>query len=289
MKRISILATVLMGGVVYGAGPMHGGHPGRPGRVVQPVRVVAGGHRVQQSLSPSVFFYVSGGTYSDQVQYSPYAFQHGSNGLIPSYLNYNPYALEYGRSGLVPDTMQWNPYAFDNKHSGLISQIPCGYLPGGTYPDAGGAAPSYGAGACGPGPVFATAPYVDSRYRPRAPEKPALVCGPDQLAVVRAYLDQVCPGRYKIAQLLRINNAAVCFDVVLLDKKVVIKYWNGPEIETIKRQSDFRQKAYTRYLIDWVEYRDEFESNGGKVFHVASDDTYELLSELGSYLQTDAS
>ncbi len=110
---------------------------------------------------------------------------------------------------------------------------------------------------------------------------------PDQKAVIQAYLDRTCPGRCKITRIFRVDNEAVCFDIAVEDKNVVIKYWNGAKINAIKQHGGYVKKIYNQYLLDWIEYRDQFEANGGKVYHVASDDTYDLLSTLGTCVQTD--
>ncbi len=135
MKWISVLVTVLVAGGVYGAGPMHGGRPGRPAGGVRPINVqpIHVGPSVCRARYrvPSMFVFVTGKGCSDQVTYSPYALEHGSSGLVPSYLEYNPYALEYGKSGLVPSGVEYNPYAFDHEHSGLVGEAASGYRPRG--------------------------------------------------------------------------------------------------------------------------------------------------------------
>ena len=83
------------------------------------------------------------------------------------------------------------------------------------------------------------------------------------------------------------DDEAVCFDIVLKDENMVVKYWNGRKIEAIHRQGGFREKALTNYLVDWMTFRDRFEADGGKVRHIASEDTYELLCELGTCLHAD--
>jgi hypothetical protein len=112
---------------------------------------------------------------------------------------------------------------------------------------------------------------------------------PDQRRAVREYLNRMCPGRYEITRLLSMDNEAVCFDIVLKDENVVVKYWNANKIEAVHLQGGYRQKALTRYLLDWIDYRDRFETAGGTVYHVASEDTYQLLIELAACLHADKS
>ena len=274
---------------------MHGGRPGRPIRVVRPVRVVQSLHPVHR-VEPTAF-YVYGAQHSDRVVYSPYALEYGSSGLIPGDMRYSPYALEYGKSGLVPSTAQYSPYAFDNKNSGLISDLPYGYRPSGYWggvpapiePGRSYAVAGYGYGAMGGSSAVpqkqirgyrASWPVPSTDVQSKWPE-------PDQKKVIRDYLTRTRPGEFEVTRLVSMDNETVSFDVVLKDRNLVVKYWNGTKIHSIKRQGGFRHKAWTNYLVDWMEYRDQFEATGGKVYHIASEDTYELLRQLGSCLQTD--
>jgi hypothetical protein len=288
MKRISILVTVLMGGLAYGAAPMHGGHPGRPGHVERPVHVVRP-IQVVRSVPPMhhvepTFFYLYGAEYADGVTYSPYALEYGSSGLVPGYMRYSPYALEYGKSGLISDNVQYSPYALGSQHGGLNSDIPYGYQP---YTAAGC---GYGAaGGQSPGSQELGWPYRGPWPPPSGAEIQGGKTEQDQQRVIRDYLDRTCPGRFEITRLLCVDNQAVCFDVVLKDKNVIVKYWNCKKVESINREADYRQKALTNYMVDWLDYRDRFEAKGGKVYHIASEDTYELLNGLSACLHTDNS
>jgi len=233
------------------------------------------------------------------ITYSPYALEFGRSGLIPECVKYSPYALEHGYSGLIPDNVRYSPYAYDMQHNGLISDLACCYLPGGTWDDVPAqrkeperpctASCHACPGTC-PSETASGAQVWGSR-----PSQPSIGgtearndrLQMDQRRAIREYLSKTSPGRFEITRLLSMDNEAVCFDVVLKDKNVVIKYWNGIKIESIKRQGNCRQKALTNYLQEWIDYRDQFEAAGGKVYHIASEDTYELLRELATYLRAD--
>jgi len=248
-------------------------------------------------MQPTVL-YVYGTEHSDRVVYSPYALEYGTSGLIPGYMRYSPYALEYGKSGLVPSTAQYSPYAFNNKHSGLISDIsydcqpsrywgsvPAPIEPGRSYPAAG-----YGYGAVGSpsaGPQEQIGGYRVSWPAPNT-EVQSKRPGPDQQKAVREYLDRMCPGQFEITRLVSMDNETVTFDVVLKGTNRVVKYWNGRKIQSLRRLGDYRLRTWTNYLLDWIKYRDEFEAAGGKVYHIASENTYDLLSELATYLHGEA-
>ena len=235
------------------------------------------------------------------VVYSPYALEYGCSGLIPDCVRYSPYALGYGNSGMIPNTVRYSSYAFDNQRSGLISDVGSCFLPCATWDDvlARGSEPEracpatgcWGAGAR----ASAELPEAQGRQMQALPVGPSRAEGrkdsiePDQRRAVRDYLNRMCPGRYEITGLLSLDNEAVCFDVVLKDENVIVKYWNADKIEAVHLQGGYRQKALTKYLLDWIDYRDRFETAGGKVYHVASEDTYELLRELAACLHASKS
>jgi hypothetical protein len=156
--------------------------------------------------------------------------------------------------------------------------------PGRSYPAAGYGYGAMGGPSAGPqeqiGGYRASWPAPSTEVQSKRPE-------PDQQKAVREYLNRTWPGGFEITRLVSMDNEAVSFDVVLKDRNRVVKYWNGTKIQSIKRQGGYRYKAWNNYLVDWIEYRDQFETTGGKVCHITSEDTYELLRQLASCLPTD--
>ena len=84
------------------------------------------------------------------------------------------------------------------------------------------------------------------------------------------YLNRIQPGGFEFTRLVSMDNETVSFDVVFKDRNMVVKYWNGTKIRSIKRQGGFRVKAWNNYLADWIEYRDQFETTSPRT------DRYEL-------------
>lgn len=255
MKRISILVTVVMATGAYGA------------------------------RSHTVPF-------SCRISYSPYAYEHGSSGLIPRCVHYSPYALGHGYSGLVPSTIRYNPYALVPGHSGLISELGCCCVSCATWTglyvrdgcaDRSAKAPCCEDREANQGPEGGW-PRPAPGQRARAPVQ-TRVPAPDPKRAILAYLSQMRPGRFQVTRLVSMDNETVSFDVVLEDRNMVIKYWNGRKIQWIRRLGDHRLRAWTDYLVNWIAYRDEFEAAGGKVYHIASDNTYALLGELATCLR----
>lgn len=243
--------------------------------------------------------------YTCRITYLPYALEYGRSGLIPGCVRYNPYALGYGYSGLAPESVRYTPYAFDARHNGLISDLGCCCLPCATWGDLflkdTDTEPSNSEGShrqpppCSSWAVSEEGPRQAVQtwsYQPHQTGKAGAAVQADRIesdqrrAVVE-YLNKMQSGRWEITRVLTVDNAAVSFDVLLKDKNVVVKYWNPSKIKSIKRQGSYRYKAYTNYLVDWIDYRDQFEATGGKVCHIATEDTYELLRELGTCLRSD--
>jgi len=255
MKRISILVTVVMATGAYGA------------------------------RSHTVPF-------TCRITYSSYAYEYGSSGLIPRCVQYSPYALRYGYSGLVPSSIRYNPYVLVPGHSGLISElgcccVSCAMWTGLAVQDGctsrstrapHGEAPEVDSGSAGGWPRPAPGQRASAPALTRVPK-------PDPKRAILTYLSEIRTGRFQVTRLVSMDNETVSFDVVLEDKNTVIKYWNGPKIEWIRRLGDHRLRVWTDYLVDWIAYRDEFEAAGGKVYHIASDNTYALLGELATCLR----
>ncbi len=239
-----------------------------------------------------------------RIEYSPHALEYGRSGLLPGCVKYSPYALGSGYSGLVPETVRYSPYAFDTRHSGLISDLGCCSMPCMTWadlfleddrryrspekPTGDNEAPrpwaTSGTGYPIPAPVSPSRPGSSARTRTA---DPAETVERNPKRTIEGYLSRTCPCGYEFTRWMSMDGQTVSFDVVLKERNTVVKYWNGTQIQSIKRRGGYRYKAWTNYLTEWIAYRDRFEAAGGKVCHITSDDTFELIRQLASSLQTD--
>lgn len=230
--------------------------------------------------------------YSCQIRYSPYAFGYGSTGLIPGCIQTSPYAFSTAYpSGLVPDNVRYSPYAFSTRTTGLISDL------GWSCPGCWLWFEDLVRPVCDRQPCEGPKQELAQAELPYAAQAPcyAYIPGPqrkptdrtDQARLVMDYLKNTIPGRFRISNIMSMDNQMLSFDVILEDQKVLIKYWNGPKIQSVRRRSDYKTKAWQRYMASWLDFSRMFEAAGGRICHAASEDNFELLSTVASYIKSD--
>jgi len=197
-------------------------------------------------------------------------------------------------AALVPDTVRYSPYALTTRTSGLISDLgwscpgcwywfemfmrPCCTCPADTCHELSDLA------VAPPDRHALPYAYQDPEYY-YPTQRQSQTKQTDQARLVITYLQQAIPDRFRISRIVSMDNQMVSFDILLEDQNVLIKYWNGQKIQAIRKQADHRLRAWTHYLVDWLAFKRQFEANGGKIFHVASSDNYELLSEVAGYIR----
>jgi len=208
--------------------------------------------------------------------------------LVPETWRYSPYA-----GGLEHETVRYSPYAFNAYHSGLISDAAGHYIPmvGSAYlldmalrhqllSAMGQLTQSIGQlqgnrrNSALRKPGHARYMQAGVRTPQRAPARP------DLLRLVRRHLQETIPGQYRITRLLRIDNEAVSFDVVLKQGDTVIKLWSPKKIESLRAQTGRKQKFLDRYVQTWARFANEHERKGGAIYHISSNDSEQVIAKL---------
>jgi hypothetical protein len=201
------------------------------------------------------------------LKYSPYAKKYGNSGLVNYRTKYSPYAKKYGNSGLVYDNVRHSPYAFGYKSSGLVADpwgntynyhrsryfhsarpciVVCHSTSESSCPTAGGSKSTY------------KRAIKNSRTKPaarRANTARLKSCGERiQKAeeyrnrnLIRGFLN-LNKVNFRIDRTLSIENKLISVDFILIDKNIIIKYWNPENIHTLQKQKNSKMGLYESYL-----------------------------------------
>lgn len=233
-----------------------------------------------------------------RVRHSMHAFGHDNTGLVSGHLRYSPRAFGFNnRSGLVPTWTRYSPYAFGTKHNGLILDPGCGVRtywleqPGDREQkkltqaiDRLSRSIDNVNSTC-----QAVQRSVDAAYRYRGrsryASRPNDLSSRNPRLLMRAHLNEVIPGQYKVSDLLRVDQEVVSFNVVIENKDLVIKYWNPKVVQSIQRASNQKTEQLSDYMKAWAVTENFYDNKGGKVVHIVSADQDEILMELTNCLQ----
>jgi hypothetical protein len=228
-----------------------------------------------------------------------HAFSHDyPSGLVPGNVKYSPYAFGVNNSGLVDEYVRYSPYAFSPTHNGLISDYgSCSNLlwqQTNRHQDqqkltkaieqlahsidtmkSSGRTTHYAASRAHP-VVYAsteTVPLEDLRS-----DNPRLL--------IRAHLNTVIPGQFKVSQLLRVDQEVVSFNVVIKNRNLIIKYWNPAKIRSIKEASNQKTERLSDYMKTWAATETFYDKQGDRVVYIASTDQDTIIGDLADCLQT---
>ncbi len=215
-----------------------------------------------------------------RVRYSTSAFglDHQS-GLISGYAKYSPQVFGIDNPGFVHKWTRYTPYAFGLESNGLIRKYSgfygCGPV---TLADRSGAKTTAPAKQETDSNVVVTVPATPAPTRPQTVYWTASYKR-DPLETVRNHLKNTLPGEYQITRIFRIDKELVSFDVLLPQYDLAIKIWNPKLMDYLKQQEDQRYRRVERYIKRWIEFKIQWEADGDKICHIASNDTDQILSE----------
>lgn len=235
-----------------------------------------------------------------RVRYSMRAFGHKSSGLVSGYVRYSPYAFGFNnRSGLVHEWTRYSPYAFGTKHNGLISEygphVNTHWL-GNTH-DLNHQQLTKA--------VDRLSHSIDNiNSTRRTTQRGTYVVHSNQSVsnrhtvnvnhltsdnprlLMRAFLNALMPGQFKVSDLLRVNQEVVSFNVVIEKRNLIIKYWNPGIIRSIKEASNEETEQLSDYMKAWAAVENFYDNKGDRVVHIVSADQDKILMELADCLQT---
>ena len=228
------------------------------------------------------------------------AFGHKSSGLVSGYVRYSPYAFGFNnRSGLVHEWTRYSPYAFGTKHNGLISEygphVNTHWL-GNTH-DLNHQQLTKA--------VDRLSHSIDNiNSTRRTTQRGTYVVHSNQSVsnrhtvnvnhltsdnprlLMRAFLNALMPGQFKVSDLLRVNQEVVSFNVVIEKRNLIIKYWNPGIIRSIKEASNEETEQLSDYMKAWAAVENFYDNKGDRVVHIVSADQDKILMELADCLQT---
>jgi hypothetical protein len=231
--------------------------------------------------------------------YSMNAFSHDNpSGLVPGDVKYSPYAFGINnRSGLVHDYVRYSPYAFSPTNNGLISDYgPCSnvsWLQYNRHQDEHKLTQA----------IEHLAHSIDTiKSTQRTPQRAVYGTFPtayyseivpledlrsdNPRLLIRAHLNTVIPGQFKVSQLLRVDREVVSFNVVIENRNLVIKYWNPAVIRSIKAASNQKTEQLSDYMKKWAATENYYDNHGERVVHIVSTDQDKIIGELANCLQT---
>ncbi len=235
-----------------------------------------------------------------RIRYSMHAFGHKSSGLVSGHVRYSPYAFGVNnRSGLVNAWTRYSPHAFGTKHNGLISEW---------GPRATTGRPE---NVCDLNQQKLTkaidrlshsidrihsnrqinqhgtyTTHSSRRYTTQTVNLADLTSDNPRL-LMRAFLNTLIPGQFRVSNLLRVDQEVVSFNVVIENRNLIIKYWNPVIIRSINEASDQKTEQLSDYMKAWVAVENFYDKNGDRVVHIVSADQEKILMALTGCLQTE--
>ena len=235
-----------------------------------------------------------------RLKYSMHAFSHKNPGLVPGYVKYSPYAFGFNhRSGLVNTWTRYSPYAFSTRHNGLVSEY-------GHHLNTNWLANtrdlnhqkltkaidrlSHSIDHMNPG-RRTTQGSTSRAYSGRGYTRQTVNLGDltsdNPRLLTRAHLNILIPGKFRVSNLLRIDQQVVSFNVVIEERNLIIKYWNPEIIRSIKEGSDQKTEQLSDYMKAWAAVEKFRDDQGDRVVHIVSADQDKILMELTDCLQTE--
>ena len=233
-----------------------------------------------------------------RLKYSMYAFSHKTSGLVPGYVRYSPYAFGFNhRSGLVHTWTRYSPYAFSTKHNGLVSEyghhLNTNWLE--NTRDLNHQKLTKAIDRLSHSidnmnsPRRTTQRGTSTVYRSR--RRPTVnlddLTSDNPRLFMRACLNTVIPGQYRVSNLLRIDQKVVSFSVVIEKRNLIIKYWNPEIIRSIKEGSNQKTEQLSDYMKAWAAVENFRDNKGDRVVHIVSADQEKILTEFADCLQTE--
>ncbi|MCF7974389.1 MAG: hypothetical protein K9N55_11280 [Phycisphaerae bacterium] len=235
-----------------------------------------------------------------RVGYSMHAFSHDyPSGLVSGRMQYSPYAFGVNNPGLVDEYVRYSPYAFSPTHNGLISDYgPC---TNSTWLQPRDRTLNQQKLTQA---IEQLAHSIDTMKSSRRTTHsvtygayPAVFAGSQTVNVqdlrsdnprllIRAHLNTVIPGQYKVSKLLRVDQEVVSFNVIVENRNLIIKYWNPAKIQSIKEASDQKTERLSDYMKEWAATENFYEKQGERVVHIVATDQDKIIGELASCLQT---
>jgi hypothetical protein len=236
---------------------------------------------------------------SHRVRYSMHAFGHNRSGLVPRCVKYSPHAFGVNNSGLIHAWTRYSLHAFGVKHNGLISEY--GYNSSGAWLNNTRDLNQQGLTKAidrlarsinNTNSRCRTTRYIthnvssvpSSNRRVTANVKDLNSDNPRLL--VRAVLNTLIPGEFKVSQLLRVDKEVVSFNVVIENRNLVIKYWNPAKVRSINEASNQKTEQLSDYMKQWAASENMYDNSGERVVHIISTDQDKIIGELASCLQT---
>jgi hypothetical protein len=234
-----------------------------------------------------------------RVEYSMHAFSHDHpSGLVSGHVKYSPYAFGVNSSGLVDEYVRYSPYAFSPYHNGLISDYgPCSnslwvrndrdlneQKLTRAIEDLAHSIDNIRTSS-------RTIRYSVSNVYPRVYTHSETVNVEDLTSdnprlLIRAHLNAMIPGQYKLSQLLRVDQEVVSFNVVIDNRNLIIKYWNPAKIRSIKEGSNQKTELLSDYMKKWAAVENYYDNQGERVVHIVSTDQDKIIGALADCLQT---
>ncbi len=219
-----------------------------------------------------------------RTRFDPYAFGINQSGLITGYARYNPEAFGVNSNGLISEYYRYNPYAFGIHSSGLVWDYAGDWRGSRVVPlnlDAHQPCDRVTAKPCPPSTpqTKVSRSWIEPAMPPRVAYWTASYQR-DPLKAVRNLLQKTLPGDYCINSVCRIDRELVTFDVLLPKQKLVIKIWNPKLIGYLEQHQDQRYYRIENYLKHWVERKVQWDTDGMRVRHIASNDTDHILTEV---------
>ncbi len=245
-----------------------------------------------------------------RVRYSPQALGYHHSGLIPGDMRYSMHAVGKNHSGLIPRDVRYSMHAVGKNHSGLVAEwtryslYDCGTRHNGLVV-------GYGAPSCGGWTLPASASHPQTgmhdprpsdvgghapaprrprvaRSSARAPQRRQTKHAKDwqqasrlnQRRIIQDYLRKTCPNNYRFARSFKVDSEYATFDVLLGDGQTIVKYWNPGFIAELKHMEGGLSKRYERYVQSWSQMCSTHEAGGGKVHHIVSNDTDQVMQQL---------
>jgi len=236
---------------------------------------------------------------SHRVRYSMHAFGHNRSGLVPGCVKYSLHAFGVNRSGLINEWTRYSPHAFGAKHDGLISEygynLSRGWLNNTRDLNQQGLTKAIDRLARSINTLDSrcrTTGYVTYNVSSVPRDNRHVTANVKDLnsdnprLLVRAVLNTMIPGEFRVSQLLRMDKEVVSFNVVIENRNLVIKYWNPAKVRSINEASDQKTEQLSDYMKQWAAAENMYDNSGERVVHIISTDQDKIIGELASCLQT---
>ncbi len=236
---------------------------------------------------------------SHKVRYSMHAFGHNRSPLVPGSVKYSPHAFGVNNSGLISEWTRYSPHAFGAKHNGLISEY--GYGSSGVWLNNTRDLNQQGLTKA-IDRLTRSINTIDTRRRTTqyiTYNMPSVTRNMRQVTVnvndlnsdnprllVRAVLNTMIPGEFRVSQLLRVDKEVVSFNVLIENRNLIIKYWNPAKVRSIKEASNQKTEQLSDYMKKWAVAENMYDNSGERVVHIISANQDKIIDELASCLQT---